>query len=247
METTLHRQLKEHFREPGSEIEVKLGRYRIDVVNGDRLVEIQRSGLAAIRDKILKLCQDGYRVEVVKPLVARKKLIKLTRKNGKVASERWSPLRCTILDLFDELLYFTRVFPHPNLKLIVPMIDIEEVRYPGQGRRRRRRKDNFQVLDRHILEIHDTHEFETVLDLQKLMPESLPKKFGTSELAEGLQVPRHVAQKICYVMRKTGSAIEVGKKGNAIVYQLVSKTAAAKSLRAKRTRAMKSPQLKQAG
>ena len=59
METTLHQQLKEKFREPGSEIEVKIGRYRIDVVNGQRLVEIQRSGLAAIRDKINTLLQES--------------------------------------------------------------------------------------------------------------------------------------------------------------------------------------------
>jgi hypothetical protein len=247
METTLHRQLKEHFREPGSEVEVKLGRYRIDVVNGDRLVEIQRSGLAAIRDKILKLCQEGYQVEVVKPLVARKKLIKLTRKNGTVTDSRWSPLRCTILDLFDELLYFTRVFPHPNLKLIVPMIEIEEIRYPGKGRRRRRRKNDFQVLDRQILEIGESQEFATAIDLHRLMPVELPKRFGTAELAKGLGVPRYQAQRICYVMKKTGSAIEVGKQGNAIVYQLVSKTAAAKSLKAKRTKKiLKVPKLKRA-
>ena len=52
METTLHRQLKDYFRQSDSQLEVRLGRYRIDVVNGNRLVEIQRSGLASIRSKI---------------------------------------------------------------------------------------------------------------------------------------------------------------------------------------------------
>ena len=239
METTLHQQLKEQFREPGSEIEVKLGRYRIDVVNGNRLVEIQRSGLSAIRDKILKLCTTGYEVEVVKPLVVRKRLIKLTRKNGKVADERWSPKRLTILDLFDELIYFTRVFPHPNLKLIVPMIETEEIRYPGHGRRRRRRKGDFQILDRHILETHEVHTFAKATDLHQLLPADLPKKFDTKELANGLNIPRHQAQRISYVLRKTGSAVEVGKRGNAILLKLISKTAAAKSLKAKRTKKLK--------
>ena len=67
METTLHRQLKDEFCDPGSEIEVKLGKYRIDVVNGKRLIEIQRSGLSAIRDKIADLHNLGYTVVVVKP------------------------------------------------------------------------------------------------------------------------------------------------------------------------------------
>ena len=111
METTLHQQLKEKFREPGSEIEVKVGRYRIDVVNGQRLVEIQRSGLAAIRDKINVLLKD-FEVDVVKPLIVRKRLIKFDQQEGKIVDQRWSPRRGSILDLFDELLYFTRVFPH---------------------------------------------------------------------------------------------------------------------------------------
>ncbi len=244
METTLHRQLKEHYCDPDARIEVKLGRYRIDVVNGDRLVEIQRSGLAAIRDKVNCLCADGYQVDVVKPLVARKRLVKLTSENGVETSRRWSPLRATILNVFDELLYFTRVFPHPNLRMLIPLIDIEEVRYPGHGRRRRRRAGNFVVKDRFILDVHETHVFETVLDLQTLLPDDLPKKFDTAELAEGLSVSRDQAQRIGYVLRKTGVAQECGKRGNAILYKLVSKTAAARELRKKKTKVKRPPKAK---
>lgn len=233
METTLHRQLKEHFCEPGARIEVPLGRYRIDVVNGDRLVEIQRSGLAAIRDKVNKLVCDGYQVDVVKPLVARKRLIKLTSIDGIVKSRRWSPLKATMLDVFDELLYFTRVFPHPNLRMLFPLVDVEEIRYPGHGRRRRKRKNDFEVKDRLMLDIHETRIFKSVMDLQELLPDDLPKKFDTKELAVGLGVPRHQAQRIGYVLRKTGVAKEVGKRGNAILYRLVTKRQAAAALKKK--------------
>lgn len=246
METTLHRQLKQHFCQPGARIEVKLGRYRIDVVNGDRLVEIQRSGLAAIRDKVNRLVSDGYQVDVVKPLVARKRLVKLSSANGSVASQRWSPLRATVLNVFDELVYFTRVFPHPNLRMLIPLIDIEEVRFPGHGRRRRKRVGDFVVKDRLILDIHQTHVFKTVTDLQTLLPDDLPKEFDTGELADGLGVPRHQAQRIGYVLRKTGVAKECGKRGNAIVYRLVGKTEAAKALRKKKTKIKLPPPIKTA-
>ena len=241
METTLHRQLKEHYCDPEARVEVKLGRYRIDVVNGDRLVEIQRSGLAAIRDKVNCLCADGYQVDVVKPLIARKRLVKLSSENGVETSRRWSPVRATLLNVFDELLYFTRVFPHPNLRMLIPLIEIEEVRYPGHGRRRRRRAGNFVVKDRFILDIHETHVFETVVDLQSLLPQDLPKKFDTAELATGLSVSRDQAQRIGYVLRKTGVAQECGKRGNAILYKLVSKTAAARQLRKKKTKIKRPP------
>lgn len=236
METTLHRQLKDQFREPGSEIEVKLGRYRIDVVNGNRLVEIQHSGLSSIRDKTNKLLHEGYTVDVVKPVVAKKRLIKLNRKNGKVVDRRWSPLRRDILNIFDELLYFTRVFPHPNLTLIAPLVTVEEIRYPGHGRRRRRRAGDFQVKDRAIVEMHDMHTFSTARDLHQLLPDELPGEFDTSQLAKGLDIPRHQAQKIAYVLRKTGSVVETGKRGNAIVCRLASKKESSAALRKKRPR-----------
>ena len=234
METTLHKQLKDEFCDPDAQLEVKLGRYRIDVVCGQRLIEIQRSGLAAIRDKINRLLTQGYTVEVVKPLVTRKRLIKLNRKNGKIVESRWSPKRGNILDLFDELIYFTRVFPHPNLTLITPMIEIEEIRYPGRGKRRRRRKGDFVVEDRQILQMGEAAFFRTVHDLHQLLPADLPKKFDTDELASGLDIPRPQAQKIAYVMRKTGAAVEVGKRGNSIVCRLTNKRESQKALRAKK-------------
>ena len=235
MENTLHHQLKEIYREDDSHIEVKLGRYRIDVINGKRLVEIQRSGLSSIRRKILNLCEEGYLVDVVKPVVARKKLVKLTRKNCQVSRARWSPKTETILGFFDELIYFTEVFPHPNLKMIVPLITVEEIRFPGQGRKRWRRRGNFQVEDRKILEVLDSYQFSTVGDLQKLLPK-LPKQWGTAELAKGLGIPRWDAQKIAYVLRKTGTAKEVGKRGNAILCRFASVKEANAELKAKKTK-----------
>ncbi len=222
METSLHRQLKEKFRLPGSEVEVKLGRYRIDVVNDDRLVEIQHSGLSSIRNKVQHLVR-AHKVDVVKPLVRRKRLIKLNRKNGKEVERRWSPKRGTILDLFDELIYFTRVFPHENLRLIVPMVEIEEIRFPGHGRRRRWRRNDFQVQDQLLVDMSDIHTFESAVDLHRLLPRKLANPFDTKALSEGLDVQRWQAQRIAYVLRKTGSANPVGKKGNAILYELAGR------------------------
>ena len=47
METTLHRQLKERYATRGAPIEQRVGRYRIDVVQPRRLVEIQLASLSA--------------------------------------------------------------------------------------------------------------------------------------------------------------------------------------------------------
>ena len=150
METTLHRQLKEHFAGPKAELEVKLGRYRIDIVDGKRLIEVQHSGLSSIRDKTKDLLRK-HPVEVIKPLIARKRLIKLDEKDGNVISSRWSPKKCTRLDVFNELMYFTRVFPHRRLTMRIPLIEIEESRYPHK--RRNRRRGQFKIQDQTLLKV----------------------------------------------------------------------------------------------
>lgn len=116
METSLHRQLKEHYADDAQAIEVKLGRFRIDAIVDEELIEIQHGSLSAIRDKIQTLVKD-HDVRVVKPIVASKVLVKRQRKNGKVVERRQSPKRGKLLDIFDELVYFTRAFPHPRLTL----------------------------------------------------------------------------------------------------------------------------------
>ena len=222
METSLHRQLKARYARPGAQLEVTLGGYRIDVVCGDELIEIQHGSLAAIRDKVRDLLQK-HRVTVVKPLIVRKRLIKLKKKNGRQVNSRMSPKRGKLLDVFDELVYFTQVFPHKRLTLEVVLIDIEERRYPGHGRRRRRRDGDFQVQDQTLVAVHETHRYRTASDLARLLPEGLPDAFHTGHMAEGLNVDRWTAQRMAYTLRNVGAIKQAGKQGNALLYRLPKK------------------------
>ena len=131
-----------------------------------------------------------------------------------------------MLDVFDELVYFTRVFPHRRLVLEVALVEVEERRYPGHGRRRRRRANDFQVEDQQLVEIVDTHQFRTLSDLRKMLPAGMPTTFHTGHLAEGLAVQRHIAQKIAYCLRETGAIHPVGKQGNALLYSRRRRAAA---------------------
>jgi hypothetical protein len=219
METSLHRDLKALYAGDDAQFEVSLDGFRIDAVSGGRLVEIQHGSLATIRDKVRTLLET-HRVVVVKPIVVQKLLVKRASKDGPVASRRTSPKRGTILDLFDELVHFTRVFPHPGLTLEVPLVDVEEWRYPGHGRRRRWRADDHQVEDQKLVAVHHTYQFRTAADLVRLIFCPLPKPFHTGQLAEALHTRRWVAQRIAYCLRKMGAVCAVGKLGNTRLYQL---------------------------
>lgn len=219
MESSLHRQLKKVYATEGAALEVPLKKYRIDVVRGEELIEIQHGNLASIRSKIAALVKT-HELLVVKPIIARKRIIKLGRRGNQPKSTRWSPKRGTILDVFTELIYLTRVFPHPRLTIEVPLIEMEERRRPGHGKRRYRRENDFVIEDQTLLEIQSTFRFSTNEDLLDLFPEKLPRPFHTGHLADQLGQPRWLAQRMTYCLRHTGGLAIAGKQGNALLYEV---------------------------
>lgn len=219
METSLHRQLKAVYAESAEQTEVRLGRFRIDVVRGEELIEIQHGSLAAIRDKIKSLLL-AHRVRVVKPIVLSKQLVKRTGPGRRIVDRRMSPKRGTIWELFHDLVYFSRVFPHPNLVLEVPLVDVEEWRFPGHGRRRWRRQRDHQIEDQRLIQITAIYCFQTAHDLARLLPRDLPAPFHTQHLAQSLQIAPWFAQRVAYSLRETGAIRGVGKNGNRLLYEL---------------------------
>jgi hypothetical protein len=225
METTLHRQLKDHYAATGGLTEQRIGRYRIDVIRDKQLIEVQLASLTAIRDKIATLVKK-HDVLVVKPIIICKHLVKLRRAGGRIVSRRRSPKKRTLLDIFDELVHFTRVYPHRRLTLEVPLIEIEEHRYPGHGRRRRWRDNDHLVEDQHLVQIHEVHKFRTAADLCRMLPENLPRPFHTGHLSEGLSIERWIAQRMAYCLRHIGAIQQVGKLRSALLYEHTDNKAA---------------------
>ena len=217
METSLHRDLKLLYAGRKAQFEVPVAGYRVDAIARGRLVEIQHASLGAIRDKIAALLAD-HRVTLVKPIVVSKVLVKRSAKGGDVVQRRLSPKRGKMLDLFDELVHFTRVFPHPRLTLEVLLVEVEEWRYPGHGRRRRWRENDHVVEDQRLVAIQRKHRLRTVADLASLVRVPLPRPFHTGHLAESLGVPRRIAQRIAYCLHRMGALGEVGKLGNARLF-----------------------------
>lgn len=207
------------------QVEAPLGPYRIDVQSGDELIEIQHGSLAAIRPKVLQLLKK-HRVTVVKPIVARKWLVRQDARGGRVLGRRKSPKQGKLLDLFDELIYFRDVFPHRRLTLEVVLVEMEEWRYPGHGRRRRWRENDHEVEDQKLLAVQDRRRLTSADDLRKLLATRLPKPFHTGHLAEKLTISRWLAQRVAYCLRHAGTTREVGKQGNAVLYEFTRRKAA---------------------
>ncbi len=219
METSLHQQLKLGYADDPSQTEVVMGRYRIDAVRGEELIEVQCASLSAIRDKCQNLLK-RHTLRVVKPVIVRTRIVRLAAPDGKVKSRRMSPKRGSILDLFDDLIYFTRIFPHPNLTIEVPLIHVEQTRVPSNKRRRRRWQKDYQVDDVRLESIESTMEFSIPADLLAILNLSAGASvFNTADLAKAIDRPRSQAQQIAYVLRKTGAIDQTGRTKTGVVYQ----------------------------
>lgn len=204
--------------------EVVVDGFRVDAVVDGQLIEIQYASLGAIRNKIRSLLVN-HSVLVVKPLAARKYLIKRKRKRGPISSSRYSPLRQTYFHLFDDLVHFVDIFPHARLTLDVLLTEQEEHRLPAANRRRWRRRRDYRVEDRHLRSVRDRWQLRTVFDLVAALPAALTggdrdASFSTADLAREAEIPRWLAQKAAYCLRKTGAATVVAKSGNALLYQI---------------------------
>ena len=224
METSLHRELKEFYGNDAAAREVSVRGYRIDAVVDGTLIEIQQASLAALRQKT-KVLLETHAVTIVKPLCCLKTIIRLKRKNGAVASTRTSPRHETIFGMFDDLVHFVDVFPHPKLTLEVLLTEQEETRIPKK--KRWFRAKDFTVADRRLVAVRSRHVFQTNAELCQLLPVGLEETFTTAEIAKLAKIPRWLAQKMAYCLRRTGGISISGKRRNAILYSRIPSERAA--------------------
>ena len=241
METSLHRDLKRLVSGNEEAEEQTLAGYRIDAVVDGRLIEVQVASLFAIRRKIADLLDQGFEVTVVKPLTARKQIVRLQRSGGAEVSRRWSPRRQDFPNVFGELVHFIGAFPHPRLTLELLLITEEEFRIPRPKRRFRQR--DFAIEDRCLVRVEDRRVIRSPEELLDLLPQTVrhlccEAPFTTADLALAADLPRWLAQKVAYCFRKLNLWETIGKQNRSWLYQLVKPRA-----KSRRRRAVRNPGL----
>lgn len=216
-EGSLHASLKEYFRQPGDIVEGSVDGYKIDLVQGERLVEIQTKNFSAIKKKLATLLQ-SHTVQLVYPIAVERHLLQVAPETGEVLGTRKSPKRGTIYDLFSELVRIPHLIVHPNLKVDVVFVVEEEIRCPdGKGSWRRR---GVSIVDRRLVEVRGQRSFESPQDYLALLPEDLVYPFSNKELAKASSMPVTTARKLTYTLKKAGLLQEVGKRGNELLHNL---------------------------
>ncbi|MFV1991302.1 MAG: hypothetical protein ACC652_11240 [Acidimicrobiales bacterium] len=217
-EKPLHASLKRWCSQPGDRFEVPVDRFVIDIVRGNRLIEVQTRGFSAMKRKATVLLEQGYELCIVHPIPVNKWIVKLDT-NGEVLTRRRSPKHGTPMDIFTELVSFPNLVAHPHLEIKVLLIDEEEMRFHTPDRSWRRK--GWSIKERRLLDVVDIVTIAANNDLAAFLPAGLPVPFTTADLAAELGRPRRLAQQMTYCLRVAEVISATGKKGNAIEYEIV--------------------------
>lgn len=214
-ESHLHAALKEWYAEPGDRFEIPVGKFVIDIVRGDSLIEIQTGGFSALRRK-LDVLLDDYPIHIVHPVAGRKWIVRGPH-DGKPSSRRKSPKQGSVYSIFAELVSFPWLLDHPNFSVEVLVTDQEELRrFDGNTSWRRK---GWSVVERRLLDVTERAVFLSAQDLSSLLPADLPEPFTTADLASYAQQPRRLGQQLAYCLRETGVLEIAGKTGNTLQYR----------------------------
>jgi len=211
-EKGLHAELKEWLREPGDLVEGTVWGYRVDIIRGDLLIEIQTGNFPQIRAKLAKLLK-GYRVRLVHPVAERRWVIREV--DGR-KQRRVSPYRGRVEEVFNELVYCPTLPLDPNFSLEVLMVHAEEaqaVRWRGKKRTR------YTVTERHLVKALGREVFERPADYLRLIPD-MHGAFTARQLSKVAKLRITLARRMVYCLAKMGVIEEVGSVARAKLYRV---------------------------
>lgn len=219
-EGPLHAAVKEWLRGPGDRTEVPVGRWVIDLVRADgELVEVQTGGFSPLGPKLDGLL-DEHRMRIVHPVPAERRIVRVDA-DGVVLSERRSPKRGGVLEVFDKLVAFPTLVGHPHLVVEVLLCREDHVRGPAPVRTGRRARDPGTRL---LGEVLARHEVRQPADVLGLLAAPLPSQpFTTAELGGLLGVPTVLTQRVVYCLRLMELVEPAGHRGRAPLHRVTAR------------------------
>ncbi len=216
-ERSLHAALKQWYARPGDQLEARVDGYIVDILRGEDVIEVQTRNLAALRVKLRALLEHR-RVRLVYPIAQEKWIVRTSARGARVLGRRKSPKAGRLADLFYELVSIPDLIDHPNLVFEIALIQEEEVRRAdGRGSWWRKRQS---IHDRRLLGVLETVVFKEPADFLRFLPADLVAPFSNASLAESMSCSVDAARRVTYCLKKMGAIREIGKRGNALVFEL---------------------------
>lgn len=214
-EKTIHSVVKDYFSADEDLKEVPVGSFFADICDGDNITEIQTAGFGKLRDKLTYFLPD-YKVTLVYPMQHFKWTIWVDPESGELNGHNKSPITGNVYRAFKELYRIKTFLKHPNLRIIILLIDMDEYRLlDGWSQNKKRGSHRY---DRIPLELIDEIELADIYDYMALVPDALPEEFTGADLAKAVHIKSKEASVVMNILSYMGAITQTGKRGRAYLY-----------------------------
>ena len=214
-EKTVHAVLKNYLAPDISCHEIKVGKFYADIVNENGIIEIQTRNFDKLRKK-LDFFLTLQPVTIVYPIPYIKWLRWVNEETGEISACRKSPKSGTPYMIFPELYKIKNYLLHPNLKLHIILLNIEEYRFlngwSSDKKKGSTRCDRIPMQLINEVCIHNISEYE------KLIPSSLIDPFTSKDFRKASGLRQGDASTALNILYHVGAVKRVGKKERAYLY-----------------------------
>lgn len=215
-EKTLHAVLKHYFASNLSCHEIRIGSFVADIVTESGIMEIQTRSFDKLRKK-LPIFLESAVVIVVFPIAKTKWLIWMDEQTGEISKKRKSPKQGKIADAFYELYKIKQYITHPNFRLCLVFLEMEEYRYlNGWSADKKRGSSRCDCIP---VDIVEEIYFRHAADYLQGIPEEMAAQFTTMDYKNAARVSLRTAQITLHILHHIGVVKRVGKRGNAFIYE----------------------------
>lgn len=212
-EKSIHSVLKKYYEPQNCNHEVKVGNYIADIVGENGIIEVQTHSLFRLQKK-LDVFLDYCPVTVVHPVIKERR-IKWLDENGVLIRQRKSPLKQNIYDALFELYGIKYALDNPNMTVIIPVINAEDLRI-----RKSRTKSVYAKADKIPVSIEEELVLSCADDWRVFVPCGLEEVFTSKEFAAATGIHPKTAWYCLNILNYLGIAKKDGKRQNSILYRI---------------------------
>jgi len=222
-EKTLHAVLKDFFEPDAEAHEIRVGPYVADIVGEGGIVEIQTGNFDRLRPKLAAFLEVSQ-VTVVYPLTHQKWLFWVDPERGDLSARRKSPRKGNYPDAMPELYKILPLLTHPNLRMTLLLVDLEEYRLrDGWSKDKKKGSHRYERIPLALagrLDLRSPEDWCSPEARAAFFPTGLPDPFTSKDYAKAARLSIHAAQTALRVLHAMGAAQRCGKRGNLFLYDI---------------------------
>lgn len=217
-EKTVHAVLKYYMEPDCTYHEIRINGFFADIAREDEIIEIQTRNFNKLRRKLGVFLEQGY-VTVVYPIPYTKWISWINEETGEISGKRKSPKKGSVYMAFHELYKIKEYLLHPNLRIHLIEMDMEESRLLN-GWSQDKKKGSTRY-DRIPISLVEEVILDSSMDYVKLVPDILMKGFTSKEFRKASGLTQAKAQTALNVLYYVGAVKRIGKSGNSFQYERI--------------------------